>query len=71
MFQRAIACARRFAPGNEHKPKTLSQFVLMPAHNFSQTTPDAIANHGASEAAGSDKACTPLAGILHGHHIQH
>jgi hypothetical protein len=29
----------------------LSQFVLVPANNFSQTTPDAIPNDGAAHAA--------------------
>jgi hypothetical protein len=37
--------------GNNYKPKTLSQFVLMPANNFSQTTPNPIANDSAAEAA--------------------
>jgi hypothetical protein len=29
----------------------LSQFVLVPANNFSQTTPNAIANDRATQAA--------------------
>jgi len=35
--------------GDEDEPKTFLQFVLVPAHNFSQTTPNAIANHSASK----------------------
>jgi hypothetical protein len=37
--------------GNNYEPNALWQFVLMTANNFSQTTPNAIANHRAAEAA--------------------
>jgi hypothetical protein len=50
MFQRAIARVRGVASGNEDNPKTLSQVMLVPAHNFSQTAPNTIANHRASDA---------------------
>jgi len=36
--------------GNNYKPNALSQFVLVSANNFTQTTPDAIANDRAAEA---------------------
>jgi hypothetical protein len=35
---------------NNYEPNALSQFVLVPADNFSQTTPNAIANDRAAEA---------------------
>jgi len=50
MLQRAIVHVRGIASGNEHNPKTLSQFVLVLAHNFSQTAPNTIANNSASNA---------------------
>jgi len=34
--------------GNNYKPNALSQFVLVSANNFTQTTPDAIANDRAT-----------------------
>jgi hypothetical protein len=34
---------------NNYEPNTLSQFMLVPANNFSQTTPDAIANDCATQ----------------------
>jgi hypothetical protein len=45
--------------GNNHEPETLSQFVLVPANNFSQTPPNPIANDRVSNAAGSNEPCTP------------
>jgi len=36
--------------GNNYEPKASSQFVLVPANNFSQTTPNAIANNRTAEA---------------------
>jgi hypothetical protein len=36
--------------GNNYKPNALPQFLLVPANNFSQTTPNAIANDRAAEA---------------------
>jgi hypothetical protein len=36
--------------GNNYEPNAPSQFVLVPANNFSQATPDAIANDRAAEA---------------------
>jgi hypothetical protein len=50
MFQRTIGRVRCIASDNEHNPKTLSQIVLVPAHNFSQTAPNTIANNCASDA---------------------
>jgi hypothetical protein len=55
--------------GNNYEPNALSQVVLVPPNNFSQTTPDAIANDRAAEAAGSDESCTPRTRILHRHRI--
>jgi len=55
--------------GNNYKPKVLSQFVLVPANNFSQTASNPIANDRPAEATRSNKSCTPGAGILHRHHI--
>jgi hypothetical protein len=40
----------QLASGNNYKPNPLSQFVLVSANNFTQTTPDAIANDRAAEA---------------------
>jgi len=37
--------------GNTYEPNALSQLVLVAANNFSQTTPNAIANDRAAEAA--------------------
>jgi hypothetical protein len=37
--------------GNNYEPNALSQVVLVPPNNFSQTTPNAIANDRAAEAA--------------------
>jgi len=37
--------------GNNYEPNALSQAVLVPANNFSQTTPNAIAKDRAAEAA--------------------
>jgi hypothetical protein len=51
ILQRAIARGRSFLFGNNYKPKALSQLVLVPANNFSQTTPNAIANDRAAEAS--------------------
>ena len=51
IFQHAIARGRGFVSGNNYEPKALSQVVLVLADNFSQTTPNAIANDRASKAA--------------------
>jgi hypothetical protein len=50
MFQCTIARVRGIASGNEDNPKILSQVMLVPAHNFSQTAPNTIANHRAADA---------------------
>jgi hypothetical protein len=50
MFQRIIARVRRIASGNEHNPKALSQFVLVLAHNLSQTASNEVASNCASNA---------------------
>ncbi len=71
MFQRAIVRVRGIASGNEHNPKTFSQFVLMLAHNLSQTAPNAVASNCASDATRSNKACSARARILYRHHIEH
>jgi hypothetical protein len=57
--------------GDDYKPKAFSQFVLVLAHNFSQTTPNAIANHRASEPLRRDETCTPRATILNRRSIQY
>jgi hypothetical protein len=49
-LQRTIARVGCIASGNEHNPKAISQFVLMLPHNFSQTTPNTIANNCATDA---------------------
>jgi hypothetical protein len=49
MFERAIARSRGIFPGNEHNPNAFSQVMLVPAHNFPQTAPNAIANNRASD----------------------
>ena len=36
--------------GNNYKPKALSELVLVPTNNFSQTTPSPIANDRTAEA---------------------
>jgi hypothetical protein len=36
--------------GNNYEPNALSQFVLVPANNLSQTTSNAIANDRAAHA---------------------
>jgi hypothetical protein len=64
MFQGAIRRGRGIESGNEHEPEAVSQFVLVPAHNFSQMTSNLIANNRASEPARSNKSCTPWARIL-------
>jgi hypothetical protein len=51
-------------PGNEHEPEAFSQFMLAPAHNFSQTTSNAIANDRATEPARRNESCTPWSAIL-------
>jgi hypothetical protein len=48
-LQRTIARAGCIAPGNEHNPKALSQFVLVLPDNFSQPAPNTIANNCASD----------------------
>jgi hypothetical protein len=70
MFQRAIARGRGILPGKKHNPKVLSQMILMLAHNFPQTAPNAIANSCASETTRSNKAYTATAGILDRHHTE-
>jgi len=50
MFQRIIARVGCVASGNEHNPKTFSQFVLLLAHNLSQTAPNAVASNCAADA---------------------
>jgi len=35
--------------GNNYEPNALSQFVLVPANNFPQTTSNAIANDCATQ----------------------
>jgi hypothetical protein len=49
MFQLAIARSCGFLSGNDYEPKPFSQFVLVPTHNFSQMTANAIANHRAAD----------------------
>jgi len=48
MFQDPVGRDCSFVPGNQHEPEAFSQFVLVPAHNLSYTTPDAVANDRAS-----------------------
>jgi hypothetical protein len=36
--------------GDNYEPNALSQVVLVPANNFSQTTPNPIANDRAADA---------------------
>jgi hypothetical protein len=36
--------------GNNYEPNAFSQFVLVPANNFSQTTSNAIPNDRTAEA---------------------
>jgi hypothetical protein len=50
MFQRVIVRLRGIMSGNEHNPKTLSQFVLVLAHNLSQAAPNTVPNNCASDA---------------------
>jgi hypothetical protein len=70
MFQRAIARCRGILPGNKHNPKAFSQVILMLAHNFPQTAPNAIANSCASETTRSNKAHTAAARTLDRHHTE-
>jgi hypothetical protein len=67
MFQRAIARGRGILPGNKYNPKPFSQVILMLAHNFPETAPNAIANNCASEATRSNKTHTAAARILDRH----
>jgi hypothetical protein len=69
MFQRTITRVCCIGSGNEHNPKALSQLVLVPAHNFSQTAPNTIANNCASDATRGNKAYAARARILYWHHI--
>jgi hypothetical protein len=50
IFQRVVSRGRGFASGNNYEPNALSQVVLVPPNNFSQTTPNAIANDRAAQA---------------------
>jgi hypothetical protein len=50
MFQRTIARIGGIASGNEYNPRALSQIMLVPADNFSQAAPNAIANDRTSNA---------------------
>ncbi len=50
MFQRVIVRLRGIVSGNEHNPKTPSQFVLVLAHNLSQTAPNTVASNCTSDA---------------------
>jgi hypothetical protein len=50
MFQRIVARVGCVASGDEHNPKTFSQFVLVLAHSLSQTAPNAVASNCASDA---------------------
>ena len=70
MFQRAIAHRRGIVPGNEHNPNAFSQVMLVLAHNFPQTAPNAIANNRASDPTRSNKACTAGARMLHRQNVQ-
>jgi len=45
-----MARGRGLVSGNNYEPNALSQFVLVPANNFSHTTPSAIANDRAAQA---------------------
>jgi hypothetical protein len=65
MFQRAIAHGRGIFPGNQHNPKAFSQIMLVMAHNFPQTPPNAITNNRASDSTRSNKACAAGARMLH------
>jgi hypothetical protein len=38
-------------PGNNYKPKASPELILVPANNFSQTTPNPIADDRAAEAS--------------------
>lgn len=70
MFQRAIARGRGILPGNEDNPKALSQVMLVPAYNFPQTAPKAIANNRASGPTRGNKACAAGARMLHRQNVQ-
>lgn len=59
MFQGAVDGGRGLVSGNEHEPEAFSQFMLVPAHNLSQTTPNAIANDRSSEPARRNESRTP------------
>jgi len=65
MFQRTIARGRGIFPGNQNNPKAFSQIMLVVAHNFSQTTPNAITNNRASDPTRSNNACAAGARMLH------
>jgi hypothetical protein len=70
MFERAIARGRGIFPGNEHNPNAFSQVMLVPAHDFPQTAPNAIANNRASDPTRSNKACAAGARMLHRQNVQ-
>jgi len=70
MFQRAIVCGRGILPGNEDNPKVFSQVMLVPAHDFPQTAPNAIANNRASDPTRSNEACSAGARLLHRQNVQ-
>jgi hypothetical protein len=51
IFQRVVSRGRGFVSGNNYEPNASSQVVLVSANNFSQTTPNPIANDRAAEAS--------------------
>jgi hypothetical protein len=71
MFQRAIACASSILPGNEDYPKAFPHVMLVPAHNFPQTAPNAIANNRASDPTRSNKTRAAGTRMLHRQNVQH
>ena len=67
MFQGAIVRGRGILPCNKHNPKAFSQVMLVMAHNFPETAPNAIANDRASETTRNNKANTAATRILDRH----
>jgi hypothetical protein len=70
MFERAIVRSRGILPRNQHNPNAFSQVMLVPAHNFPQTAPNAIANNCASDPTRGNKACAGGARMLHRQNVQ-
>ena len=65
IFQGTIARVDCIASGNEHNPEAVPQFVPVLADNFSQPTPNTVANNCAANRTRSNKTYAARPGVLY------